>query len=217
MFDWCCFPYPSEMWFFLYSSITLVFSFMLNKNCRTFQLLWQQNKFDGCFTICVSIYSLEHQSFHRGHSWLIYYTSQLNYWGQILQMQLNTKNYSCKQEWKSFRNDQWNMWKVKQLKLYIGDHHSFHLIRRCTNLFCNVQQTIIWILILHSVLYWLFTIIFIYIQTENVIWILLFTLKFLINVLYYVYTWLFYLKCQPPQRLSWSWLYGSWIYNSMPS
>ena len=111
MFDWCCFPYPSEMWFFLYSSITLVFSFMLNKNCRTFQLLWQQNKFDGCFTICVSIYSLEHQSFHRGHSWLIYYTSQLNYWGQILQMQLNTKNYSCKQEWKSFRNDQWNMWK----------------------------------------------------------------------------------------------------------
>jgi hypothetical protein len=106
---------------------------------------------------------------------------------------------------------------VKKLKLYMGDHHSFHLIRRCTNLFCNVQQTNIWILILHSVLYWLFTIIFIYIQIENVIWILLFTLRFLINVLYYVYTWLFYLKCQPPQRLSWSWLYGSWIYNSMQS
>jgi hypothetical protein len=104
---------------------------------------------------------------------------------------------------------------VKKLKLYMGDHHSFHLIRRCTNLFCNVQQTNIWILILHSVLYWLFTIIFIYIQIENVIWILLFTLRFLINVLYYVYTWLFYLKFQPPQGLSWSWLYGSWIYNSM--
>jgi hypothetical protein len=106
---------------------------------------------------------------------------------------------------------------VKKLKLYMGDHHSFHLIRRCTNLFCNVQQTIIWILILHSVLYWLFTIIFIYIQIENVIWILLFTLRFLINDLYYVYTWLFDLKCQPPQRLSWSWWYASWIYNSMPS
>ena len=85
----------------------------------------------------------------------------------------------------------------------MDDHHSFHLIRRCTNLFCNVQQANIWILILHSVLYWLFTIIFIYIQIENVIWILLFTLRFLINVLYYVYTWLFYLKCQPPQGLSW--------------
>ena len=32
---------------------------------------------------------------------------------------------------------------VKKLKLYMDDHHSFHLIRRCTNLFCNVQQTII--------------------------------------------------------------------------
>ena len=106
---------------------------------------------------------------------------------------------------------------VKKLKLYMGDHHSFHLIRRCTNLFCNVQPANILILILHSVLYWLFTIIFIYIQIENVIWILLFTLRFLINVLYYVYTWLFGLKCQLPQRLSWSWWYGSWIYNSMPS
>ena len=106
---------------------------------------------------------------------------------------------------------------VKQLKLYMDDHHSFHLIRRCTNLFCNVQPANILILILHSVLYWLFTIIFIYIQIENVIWILLFTLRFLINVLYYVYTWLFCLKCQPLQRLSWSWSYGSWIYNSMQS
>ena len=37
--------------FFLYSSITLVFSFMLNKSCSTFQLFWQKNKFDGCLTI----------------------------------------------------------------------------------------------------------------------------------------------------------------------
>jgi hypothetical protein len=75
--------------------------------------------------------------------------------------------------------------------LYMGDHHSFHLIRRCSNLFCNVQQTNIWILILHSVLYWQFTIIFIYKQIENVIWILLFTLRFLINVYISVTSWLF--------------------------
>jgi hypothetical protein len=70
-----------------------------------------------------------------------------------------THNASGNRQWFNISNQYIGIYlTVKKLKLYMDDHHSFHLIRRCTNLFCNVQQTNIWILILHSVLYWLFTI-----------------------------------------------------------